>query len=156
MKVLSEKIEKLASQAALENDCLLYDIEFKNKTLIVFIEKEKNAVSLDDCAQVSQSLGELLDKEEPIKTSYNLEVSSPGVEKVLRKPWHFEKSLGKNIKINMNDKYKGDRYFEGHLSCIKDNNLILKKGQTTHSLPLNFVHKGKVVFPKNHQEKRGE
>ncbi len=160
MKMLKEymdKIEKLASQVALDHNCLLYDLEFKNRTLRVFIDKKNQTVSLDHCTQVSEDLGRLLDQEDLkdlIKTSYDLEVSSPGLEKILKKSWHFEQSLGETIKINMNSKYEGDRYFEGKLSYFKNNNIILEKEETTYTLPLEFVHKAQVVFHKKDHQKR--
>ena len=81
---------------------LLYDVELvgaaSGRTLRVYIDRKDATVGVDDCANVSRGLSLLLDVEDPIPGgAYELEVSSPGMDRKLRKPWHFEQAVGKKV-----------------------------------------------------------
>ena len=94
-----QKIEILAGQVAEREGVRIYDLEFSGGTqgrvLRVFIDKE-GGVSIEDCANVSRGLNLLLDVEDPIPGGkYSLEVSSPGMERILRKSWHFTGEIGR-------------------------------------------------------------
>ena len=154
LKQTKEKIEKLATQVALDHNCFLYDLEFKNKTLRVFIDKKQRALNLDDCTEVSYDLGRKLDEGDFLKASYDLEISSPGIEKVLKKPWHFKESLGQTIKVKMEKSYEGLKGLEGELCSLKKDHILLKKEDKTHCLPLEFILKAQVTFPKKKKEKK--
>jgi len=102
-----QKIETLASQVAEREGVRIYDLEFSGGTqgrvLRVFIDKE-GGVSIEDCANVSRGLNLLLDVEDPIPGGkYNLEVSSPGMERILRKPWHFTGAVGKKVYMRLTE-----------------------------------------------------
>lgn len=102
-----DKITHLAESVAQNNGVRLYDLEIvgagKGKTVRVYIDKDDaSGVSLDDCSNVSHGMSLLLDVEDPIEGSYNLEVSSPGLERVLKKKWHYDMSVGKEICVNLN------------------------------------------------------
>lgn len=98
-----DKIKVLAEQVAVRESCFLYDLEFAGSTqarvLRVFIDRDtENGVSIEDCSNVSKGLNLLLDVEDAIPGGrYVLEVSSPGLERVLKEKWHFEKVIGKLI-----------------------------------------------------------
>ncbi len=99
------QIRQMAEEVAAREGCYLYDIEFvgggRSRTLRVFIDKDvEGGVSIDDCTNVSRGLNLLLDVEDLVPGgAYNLEVSSPGLERVLREPRHYEKALGKKISV---------------------------------------------------------
>jgi ribosome maturation factor RimP len=101
-----QKIENLAVQVVTREGCKFYDMDFSGgaagRTLRIYIDKDGGA-SLDDCANVSRGLNLLLDVEDPIPGgAYHLEVSTPGVERPLRKPWHFEQAIGSKIWMRLN------------------------------------------------------
>ena len=100
---------------------LLYDVEYvkegKDYFLRFYIESEKG-IDLNDCEKVSNSITELLDKEDPIKEQYFLEVSSTGVEKVLRKDKHLEENLGNEIQIKLFRPQEGYKSFKGILKSF--------------------------------------
>jgi ribosome maturation factor RimP len=95
-----------------DNGCELYDIELTeeggHKYYRVYITKA-GGVSLNDCAAINNLISPIFDIEDPVDGKYFLEVSSPGVERKLTKPEHFEKSIGENVKVTLNDgtKVKG-------------------------------------------------
>ena len=150
-----EKIENLAQEASHKAHCRLYDIEVRGRTLRVFIEKKDQQADLDDCTHVSQSLSLLLDMEdELLKSSYDLEVSTPGVERVLRRFWHFENAIGETMKVTMIKGYPGTKLsFQGQLTGLEDHHLILKTKEQEEKLPFEFVHKAKVIYFHHHQNK---
>ena len=91
----------LAAQVAEREGLLVYDIEFATshggRTLRVMIDRSIGSVSVDDCERFSQGLSLLLDVEDVVPGSYSLEVSSPGLERPLKLPWHFERAVGHKI-----------------------------------------------------------
>ncbi len=100
-----EKIKSLADEVALRESCLVYDVEFAGgggaRILRVYIDKDTEAgVSIEDCSNVSKGLNLLLDVEDIIPGGrYSLEVSSPGLERALKKDWHYSKVVGKTVSV---------------------------------------------------------
>ena len=99
---IEDRVEKLVLPKIEELGYTLYDIQYakegKNYFLRIFIDKE-NGIDLNDCEKVSDGLNELLDEADYIKEQYFLEISSPGIERVLRKDKHLQDSIGKEIEI---------------------------------------------------------
>lgn len=106
----------------------LYDIvnlkENDNNIYRVYITSSEG-ISLDKCAEVSRQISPLLDVHEPLSGKYNLEVSSPGIERKLKKPAHFKASMNENIRIKDFEK----NILEGKLLRADDNEIVL---QTEH------------------------
>ena len=106
MKLLPETFEKLmdlAGEVAQRSALSIYDIEFVgsggNRTLRIYLDGDQG-VSIEDCADFSRGFSLLLDANDLIPGGgYELEVSSPGLERRLRVPWHFEKAVGKKVQI---------------------------------------------------------
>jgi ribosome maturation factor RimP len=104
-QALSE-IRRMAEEVTAREGCYLYDIEFvgsgQGRVLRVTIDKEaEGGVSVDDCSRVSRGLNEVLDAQEEIIPggAYELEVSSPGLERVLKEPRHYERAIGKKVLV---------------------------------------------------------
>ena len=114
--------EPIAQQLGLK----LWDVRFEkegaNWYLRVFIDKE-GGVSIDDCVDMSHALDKPLDDADPIEQSYCLEVSSPGIERDLKRDSHFEESIGKKIKIKLIRPIDGQREFAGTLENYENGNL---------------------------------
>lgn len=158
-----DKIVHLAESVATNNGVRLYDLELvgagKGKTLRVYIDKDDAAgVSLDDCSNVSRGLSLLLDVEDPIDGTYNLEVSSPGLERTLKKKWHFEISVGKEVCVSLN-KHLGKiittvpgamasrKKLVGVLTSANDQEIEVDIGDTAPiRVPLENVAKANWVF----------
>src|SRR5271167_3827817 len=103
-----EKIKSAADEVSRREGCFFYDLEFvgnrQNRILRVYIDAEGGQVSVEQCANVSKGLSLLLDVEDLVPGgAYELEVSSPGVERVLRLPWHFKTAVGKDVKVITHD-----------------------------------------------------
>ncbi|HEX9061972.1 MAG TPA: ribosome maturation factor RimP [Clostridia bacterium] len=114
-----------------ENVCwfFLVDVEFikegANWYLRIYIDKP-NGITIDDCQIVSEELGEKLDKVDPIEQSYFLEVSSPGLERPLKKERDFEKYKGETVEVKLFEAIDGKKIFEGELLGLIDNNISIK------------------------------
>lgn len=100
------QIRQMAEEVSNREGCYLYDLEFvgtgHGRTLRVYIDKEtEGGASIDDCSSVSRGLNLLLDAEEDIIPggSYSLEVSTPGLERVLKEPRHYEQAMGKKVLV---------------------------------------------------------
>jgi ribosome maturation factor RimP len=100
-----DKLRMIVEQMANNESCFVYDVELvglgNNRTLRIMIEKNvEGGVSIDDCAKVSRSLNEILDTQDPVPGgAYLLEVSSPGLERVLKTPAHYQSAVGKTILV---------------------------------------------------------
>ena len=107
----------------------LVDIEFKLEggrwVLRLYIDTPQG-VTLDDCELVSRQIGALLDIKDPIEHRYVLEVSSPGINRVLRKEEDFKLFAGSPVRIRTRRKLTGRRNFQGILKGMEDSAIILE------------------------------
>ena len=121
---LIKKVQKLCEQPLKEMGISIYHLEFVNEGgedfLRFFIDKEDGVVDLDVCVEVSEVVGRILDEHDPIKSPYNLEVSSSGAEKPLLKEEHFKKALGKYVHFDLKEAFDGKHQIEGVLVGINE------------------------------------
>lgn len=101
----------------------------------IFIDRA-DGVTLEDCETVSRQIGALLDVEDPVPGSYVLEVSSPGLDRRLRKAEHFERVMGQEIKIQLQRAQDGRRRFRGRLRGLEDGIVSIDVDGTEWRLPL--------------------
>jgi len=110
----------------------LVDVEFVKEGagwyLRVYIDKA-GGVTLDDCQAVSEELGDEMDRVDPIKQSYFLEVSSPGIERPLKKDTDFEKYRGSLVEIKVFQPVDGRKLFEGELVGLIDDKIVIRVGE---------------------------
>ena len=104
-KNIAEKVELLIRDTVEKMDYILWDVEYKKEgsdyNLIVTLDREGEDLTIDDCVAVTDALNPILDENDPIPDSYCLEVSSAGLERDLRKPFHFEKYLGEPVEVKL-------------------------------------------------------
>ena len=105
MSNIEEKVEKLVKKPIEELGYSLYDVQYvkegQDYYLRIFIEKPNGSIDLNDCEKVNDGINDLLDKADYIKEQYFLEVSSTGLEKVLRRDEHLEQSIGKEVEVKL-------------------------------------------------------
>lgn len=116
--------EPIAESLGLE----IWDVRFEKEGadwfLRIFIDKE-GGVSIDDCVDMSHAIDKPLDEADPIEQSYCLEVSSPGLERDLKRDAHFEKCLGEKIIVKLIRPVEGQREFKGILESYDNGNFEL-------------------------------
>ncbi|MFP5520002.1 MAG: ribosome maturation factor RimP [Bdellovibrionia bacterium] len=155
-----QQVEQLVANVCQQHGCYLYDIEFvglgKGRTLRVFIDSEQGA-GIDECSHVATSLNEHpeLDKIVPGE-SYNLEVSTPGLDRELKKPWHFEKVIGKKIYVKTrkpleamgveDKKWKAAKTVETVLEAADGEGILFKPKECEIRIPYQEIDKAKLVF----------
>jgi len=103
---------------------LQYVAEAGQKVLRIFIDKE-DGVKLSDCEEMSCKIGELLDKSDVIPDSYVLEVSSPGLDRIIKKEEDFIKFTGKKVKVSTFIPVSGQRNFLGEMVSCKDGKITV-------------------------------
>ncbi len=122
-------VYKLAEPIAEENQCEVVDVVYKKEGsdwfLRVFIDKDEG-ITIDDCEAVSRALSEEIDRVDPITQGYYLEVSSPGINRPLKRPKDFEKFIGEEIEIKLYKVVKGKKTICGILEDYKDDIIFMK------------------------------
>ena len=121
--LLKEKIEAIGYE--------LYDVEYskegKNYFLRIFIDKTEG-IDLNDCEKVNNEIDKILDEADYIKEQYFLEVSSPGIERIIRKEKHLKKYIGHEIDIKLFKKDKnGNKEYQGILKAFDQENIELEE-----------------------------
>ena len=128
MASIEEKVESLIKEKIQGLGYELYDVQYakegKDYFLRVFIDKE-DGIDLNDCEKVSNEINPLLDEKDFIKEMYFLEVSSPGIERVLRKDEHLENSIGKEIEVKLFKPIEKQKEFVGTLEDYNEEKIIL-------------------------------
>ena len=105
MANIEERVETLITKPIENLGYQLYDVQYakegKDYFLRIFIENPNGSISLEDCEKVNDSIEELLDSADYIKEQYFLEVSSTGIEKIIRKQKHLQENIGQYITVNL-------------------------------------------------------
>ncbi len=166
-----QKIESMASEVAAREGVQIYDIEFsggpQGQVLRIYIDKE-GGVGIDECVNVTRGLNTLLDENDPIPGGkYNLEVSSPGLERPLKKTWHFEKAVGQKVWMKIeralenfgstDGKLKNAKQLTETLLAVENDGVKVKVGEQELLIPLSAIEKAKTVFDfkEGKHEKKG-
>lgn len=125
----AEVVRRMTLPIAEEAGVFLWDVRFVKESadwfLRVYIDREDQPVSIDDCVKVSRKLSDLLDEKDPIPQSYCLEVSSPGIERELVRPEHFEMFTGAAIVVRLYQAIDGEKEFAGILQALTEDGKVV-------------------------------
>ena len=116
----------------------------KHGVLRLFIDRD-DGVTIDDCADVSRQISALIDVEEPIRGQFNLEVSSPGLDRPLRRLKDFQRFTGSLVKLKTVMPLEGQRNFKGRLLEANEEVLVIETDTEEISLPMNAIEKARIV-----------
>ena len=140
-ELLEPTIERLGYELA--------DLEVKlggrSGVVRVFID-HPDGIGLDDCEKVSLAVSALLDVEDPVPGNYDLEVSSPGLNRKLTKVEHFRRFAGETVKVEMRFPIEGRKRFRGRLSSVDDENIVIEVDGVSHSLPIATIDTARLVW----------
>lgn len=141
---MTEMLRPAVEETGLE----LLGIEFvsagKHSTLRVYIDHE-NGITVDNCADVSRQISAILDVEDPISTEYNLEVSSPGLDRPLFEKSHFEAVVGETVEVKLSIPLNGRRKFKGKLEAVENDSLVVVVDGQDYELMISNVDKANLV-----------
>jgi len=110
----------------------------------IYIDHE-DGVTVTDCAKASRQFSAILDVEDPISNRYTLEVSSPGLDRPLAKPQHFQEVVGQNVKIKMSTLIDGRRRFTGELIEATDDFAVVEVDGEQTELPYDEMDRARLV-----------
>ncbi len=142
-KSVTQLVEGIVSDFLKDHDMELVDVEFvkegQHRYLRVFIDKGEEKISLDDCKLVSDHLNQQIDELDPIKENYFLEISSPGLERPLKKPKDYERNQGKEVQAKLYSPVNGRKIVEGILLGLEDNNVSIDIGDEVVVVPKDKI-----------------
>lgn len=113
--------------------------------LRIFIEKE-GGISIDHCTQVSRQIGAALDVEDLIPVAYILEVSSPGIDRVLFTPEQYQGYVGEQLKVRTRTPVDGRRNFRGSIESVTDTHVNVLVDNDTFEIPFDVVDRARLVM----------
>ncbi len=152
MAKIEERVESLIGPRIESLGYRLYDVEFvkegKDFYLRVYIDKD-SGISLEDCEAVSNGINEVLDEADYIKEQYFLEVSSPGVERVLKKDRHLKENIGNKVQVKLFKPLAGKKVFEGLLESFSDENICIQVESQILEIERSNIGQIKTVFDWN-------
>jgi len=141
------RVWELAAPLVAEEGMEIVEIELRREekhrgwVLRLYLDKE-GGPNLDDLTRVSRQLSDLLDAHEvEIQGPYTLEVSSPGVNRVLRRPEHFARYVGKRIRIRTREAIEGRRSFLGRLQEVREGEIVIRQDGAEFHIPLSAIEK---------------
>lgn len=140
---LTALLEPVVEKAGYELVDLEYQRESGHWVLRLFIDRPQG-ITLDDCELVSQRVGACLDEVDPIPHSYLLEVSSPGINRVLRKDNDFIRFRGQLVSVRTYAPVEGRRQFRGELEGLVDGFVLVREGETVWRIPRGAVAKARL------------
>lgn len=148
MAKLEEKLTDMLEPGVEALGYELVGVEFvragKHSILRVFIDHE-NGVTVDDCAEVSYQASAILDVEDPINTEYNLEISSPGLDRPLFKARHYEDAVGEIIQARLTVPMDNRRNFKGKLLSCEDGMISIDVDGQQFQLAVANIEKANIV-----------
>jgi len=127
-KNIAERVRELLFDPVLEAECYLWDVEYVKEGaewILRIVIDSNEGITLDDCERVSRKIDPILDEADPIESSYRLEVTSPGVERPLTRPDHFEACLGEQIEVRLFAPRDGEKVLRGILAETEEKQFTL-------------------------------
>ncbi len=140
------RVWELAAPLAEDEGMEIVDIQFRRegsrggKVLRLYLDKE-GGPNFDDLSRVSRQLSELLDAHETVQGAYTLEVSSPGINRPLKKLEHFERFIGKRIRVQTREMIEGRRSFLGILKAVEQGQITVQQEGKEYLIPLAVIEK---------------
>ncbi|HMC53920.1 MAG TPA: ribosome maturation factor RimP [Gemmatimonadaceae bacterium] len=128
----------------------IFDVQFRREApgMILRVQIDRpgpaasaeESVSVEDCARVSRDLSAVLDVEDVVPTAYTLEVSSPGLDRPLRRPDDYRRFAGRRAKVVMRERVDGQGFFKGRLGGVDGAEVVIDADDgRTHRVPLNLI-----------------
>jgi len=147
--MLEEKLARLVASAVEALGLELVGVEYfaqgAHSVLRVYIDSEQG-ITLDDCGRVSHQLSGVLEVEDPIRGKFNLEVSSPGLDRPLFTLAHFERFIGQAVKLRLRQPVNGQRKFKGVIEAVEDGHIqIALDDSQALELEIDEIEKANLI-----------
>ncbi len=149
MANIEERVEALVAKPINDLGYDLYDVEYakegKDYFLRIFIDKPEG-IDLNDCEKVSDSINDLLDEADYIKEQYFLEVSSPGIERILRKDKHFDDNIGKQVRVKLFKAMNKKKELTGKLKEYSNDSVTIENGEELIKIDRKDISQIKTIY----------
>ena len=151
MGKIEDTIWKMAEPVVLENGLELIDVEYVKEGaewyLRLVLDKEgEDGVDLDDCELISRKLNDLLEAADPIAQAYRLEVSSPGIERPLKRTKDFQRFKGEKVQIKTFSDVEGKKQFIGILGETTEDTVMIEMEDVLVGIPRKKISKANLVW----------
>jgi len=144
------KIKELITPLLRQEGLSVYHVEWTKdlgrQILRVYIERENSGVTLDDCTKASHSIEDLILVKGDIDVAYHLEVSSPGLNRLLANKGHFERVIGQNIRLRTKRPLDGRANYKGVLKAVSEANLVVEVDKKDFTIPLQEIGKASLEY----------
>ncbi len=144
---VTEEVKELARPLVTALGMELIDVEYvrgpSGMVLRLTIDKD-GGVSLDDCVEVSHVVGDMLDVHDPVPGAYNLEVTSPGINRPLKRAEDFERFAGEKAYVETISPVEDRRRFRGILRGCKDGRVVMECHDGVHEIPRDKIKKARL------------
>jgi ribosome maturation factor RimP len=143
LQLIEETIENALAQDAFELVDMKYLQEGGRWVLRFYVDKH-GGITLDDCERISEKIGSILDATDAMTHAYHLEVSSPGVDRIIKKERDFERFSGHRVKVRLKKAVDGRRRYQGYLRGLEAEAVVLESGDSTVRLPLAAIEETRL------------
>ena len=139
--------EPLVRQAGLE----LYDVEYKpgqgRMVLRVYLQRPGGRVSLDELTLISRQLGDVFEVHDAVPGRYQLDCSSPGLERALRTPGHFQGAIGERVSVRLREPVAERRLLKGTLQAVGEDGISIDDGEVGRvDVPFGMINEARTEF----------
>ena len=148
---VTDRVRALVEPALDADGFELVDVEHTGATLRVLVDRPEGGIDLDAVGAATKVVSDLLDRDDPVPGHYTLEVSSPGVERPLRTPEHFQRFVGETVAVKTHPEVEGDRRVEGILESADDEGVVV----AGRRLAYLEIERARTVFVWGAQAKPG-
>lgn len=142
------QVEELLSPTVESLGCTIWGVEYmsqgKHSKLRLYIDSE-DGIGVDDCAQVSRHVSDILDVEGFSENNYTLEVSSPGMDRILFKESQYEDNVGQRLDVRLNFPFEGRKKFVGVLTGVQDSMAAIQIDDEEYLLPIENIQRARIV-----------
>lgn len=151
MGKIEDAIWKMAEPLVAENGMELIDVEYVKEGaewyLRLFLDKEgEEGIDLDDCELISRKFSDVLEEKDPITQAYRLEVSSPGIERPLKRTKDFQRFQGEKVQVKTFSEVEGKKQFIGILQDTTEETVTIDVDGTSIAIPRKQIGKANLVW----------
>jgi len=148
-KKICDEVASLTESLLSSEGFTLIDVEYRSeprgRTLRLVVDRE-GGITLEDCADISHQVGDLLDAKADLHGAYHMEISSPGLDRPLTKPKHFIHFKGRQVSVKTGTPIKGKRDFRGLLNGFSDGMVVVQAKGHVYNIPLDTIVKAHLDY----------
>lgn len=146
IEAVAEVIEPIIAEEGLSLWAVEWTHDLGRRVLRVMVERDAGAVSVEDCSRLSHSIEDIIEVKELIPTRYDLEVSSPGLERPLQHDWHFKRSIGQSAQVRTKVPLGDRRNYKGRITQAREKDFVIEIDGKPHEIAYDNVDKAHLVY----------